>query len=638
MKIRTIMLAALFLLLSSAAWADAGGEWTFLGYNVNTGNIYISVAAGSDKMLLAFGAENNGQGSTTTVVKRTLDGGTNWGPVQIELYGGFMFMFTDMQMLDEDIGFAAGMVEGFPNPTAGPMWRITNKGAQFEALTVEGFPRCSRLYCLDKERCWATCLEGKIISTVNGGDDWSFQDLPVTDLHPGPIHFIDGRKGWAAFHLTETIEEEGQDPVTVYYDRGTVFKTTNGGDDWTTVSDGEHFGYKDIQFVNSSVGYMGAYDETLGYLLKTTDGGSNWIIQPLLPSVETQWGTMSLFIVGGLKFFDENTGWITTSYGTSEAHTMAPMKFFYTENGARNWSEHIVMAEDQNGNPVEVGGIMSDMVFLDEHLGFAVGDYQMVLKYSDGQYQPPADGDADGDYDGSAGDADVDTGPVYHGEPEEPCPVPGYADSYSIPRCDPEEGATLCAWRDGAPEGAFCTLYCEGHADCKSFGNMEACCRMISIEGQMKGVCLFEDQLCVDYSGEWRGYSNALLGEGCNPPVCDPNYGGVCYMEHSGADALCTTGCVSDQDCYGGFVTEGCCTGYDQANFGGSFCRFDDACRPEPDGDGDTFIPGGDADSPGGSGSAAAGGGGGGCSTAPFGLGAMAWLMALALLRRRRKI
>ncbi len=638
-----ILFSAFVCLLSSGLHAAPAGEWNLVTWAMNDGNTFVTGDAADDKLMIAFGVENNGQGSKNPVLKRSTDGGKSWNGITVDLYGGMMFMFTDFQMFDRNTGYAVGLTLGMMGATAGPIWRVKNEGTVLEPLVVDGWPTCTHIHCIDVQHCWATCTDRRIIRTTNAGDTWTFHDLPLAsdEGNPGPVFFIDENTGWCAYGKSETTEEEPEYRAGgeyIVHDEGAVLKTTDGGEHWTVLHEGEHIVYNDIHFVNENVGFICASDETHGYLKRTTNGGRDWVDLPLRQSLPSDYGDLPLFYIGGVHFFDENKGWATGSYGTKDSGAFAGLRFFYTENQGQNWSEHESMAVDEQNNPIAHGGTMNDLFFLDEHKGYGLGAMLMVVGYDDGSYVPPEDGDddpdGDGGPDGDGTDGDVDTGPVYHGEPAEPCPVPEDAATASYPRCDPAKGAPVCAWRDG--ETPFCTLFCDDDRDaCTGLGFPDACCRRVNFEGEERMMCLFEDTACADYSGDWKGYEGPMLGDACSAAEpCDKNYGGVCYDEGAGRP-FCTQACQSDPDCLGGFQDEFCCTGEGgplsrYCLFGGR-CDTSDGDDVSPaDGDG-TTLP--DGDDP--SGAGASGGSGGGCASTGA-AGAGLWLLLAMLLFRRR--
>src|SRR5688572_16004426 len=59
-------------------------------------------------------------------------------------------------------------------------------------------------------------------------------------------------------------------------DYGTILKTTNGGVNWVSQVSGITQDLKSVSFPNSSTGYTAGYYSTAA-VLKTTNGGANWV-------------------------------------------------------------------------------------------------------------------------------------------------------------------------------------------------------------------------------------------------------------------------------------------------------------------------------------------------------------------------
>ncbi|MEO8210789.1 MAG: T9SS type A sorting domain-containing protein [bacterium] len=102
--------------------------------------------------------------------------------------------------------------------------------------------------------------------------------------------------------------------------------TTNGGNDWTNSS--SNFAYRSIQFKNVNTGYMIANyaHDVLGdsiHVLKTVDGGSNWI----------NMYSKGRAHLSSVYFLNENTGW-AAGFSRSGGNEDMILK---TSNGGINW-------------------------------------------------------------------------------------------------------------------------------------------------------------------------------------------------------------------------------------------------------------------------------------------------------------
>lgn len=117
--------------------------------------------------------------------------------------------------------------------------------------------RCS---FTDSLNGWAAGEDGVIIHTTNGGINWVMQNSPVK-FFIYDIYFLNNRLGWGLANDN--------------FANGTaVISTTDGGNNWSYYrlldSTSTYFG---IHFIDSLKGLVCGY---MGRILRTTDGGLNW--------------------------------------------------------------------------------------------------------------------------------------------------------------------------------------------------------------------------------------------------------------------------------------------------------------------------------------------------------------------------
>ena len=143
------------------------------------------------------------------------------------------------------------------------------------------------VYFVDALKGWAVGLNGNIVNTTDGGQNWSPQYNEYT-LVLRDVFFLDSLHGWAL----------GRNNLAGYIAR--IFITVNGGQTWfarmTGVEDALHFISRDTGFV-AGVG---------GTIRKSTDGGNTWTDLPRATTRKLR----SLF------FLNQTFGWCAGDTGT----------------------------------------------------------------------------------------------------------------------------------------------------------------------------------------------------------------------------------------------------------------------------------------------------------------------------------
>ncbi len=194
------------------------------------------------------------------------------------------------------------------------------------------------------------------------------------------VYFLNENQGWAG----------GND--------GSILKTTNGGIDWMYISIGTRYTVHAVTFVDSLKGWAALYSfnpDRAGYIVATTDGGFTWDIQYQIDGITLH----------NVYFYDQYFGWAVGSSGI----------FLRTVNGGATWQEDFLSADwswsvefiNPNLGWVGVGfagyirkttdggysweyksvpsySRMMDIDFLNENVGWAVGQYGHIIKTTNG--------------------------------------------------------------------------------------------------------------------------------------------------------------------------------------------------------------------------------------------------------------
>ena len=167
--------------------------------------------------------------------------------------------------------------------------------------------------------------KGVIIKTIDGGNNWELNFAIEQELRD--VHFVNADTGY------------------VVGTGGTIYKTTNGGDDWVAKTSGVDVNLHSVFFTDTETGYACGIG---GTIIQTTDGGDTWTIADT-PTTDGMFA---------ISFFNDSIG-----FASVRGHGMAK-----TINAGENWTW---MSLPGSGNR-----IMRDMVFTSEQDGYiAGGDY-----------------------------------------------------------------------------------------------------------------------------------------------------------------------------------------------------------------------------------------------------------------------
>ena len=195
---------------------------------------------------------------------------------------------------------------------AGLTWKTTFEGSCCLYIYNISFPTDNVIYAL------SNCSQNlRLFKSING--EWSTIDLNFTQIFgSSPMHFfnenvgivgniktIDGGESW---HVIEDLKEYDGNHNSIrskfFFDAQigycvsstTVFKTTNGGDNWTMLYESTET-LEELTFLNETVGFL----RTWQGLLKTEDGGLTWRSVFTGQIKDMSFATNTIGIITGLK-------------------------------------------------------------------------------------------------------------------------------------------------------------------------------------------------------------------------------------------------------------------------------------------------------------------------------------------------
>ena len=296
---------------------------------------------------------------------KTTDAGENWISHSTSTNESIM----SVQFLNQNIGFTVAYLTDsawvMKTTDGGENWvtQILNPTYPILYLQTIQFTDSNIGWTAGQRGDWGSSY-AVLYKTTDGGSVWFEVTTPISSYYSSlsSLHFTDSDNGWITGWWYK-YDSTGY-PILP------IFKTTDGGNSWIDQSIYTGLAWEggiinSVYFVNESVGWVVGWlaTQTLIHscIYKTTDGGSNWIEQnhPTYPFLNR----LSVF------FFDEYTGWTV-----SRSPPYEPFYIIFTTNGRADWIEQ----------RQELMISLTDVYFVDENNGWAVGDSGEILHTTNG--------------------------------------------------------------------------------------------------------------------------------------------------------------------------------------------------------------------------------------------------------------
>lgn len=278
--------------------------------------------------------------------------------------------------VDENIGYAvgdAGLI--MKTSDGGISWRSLNSGTKAWLKSVF-FINELKGFCTGVD--WNS-FDGVLLSTENGGTTWDIRifDSTYNTYKINQVFFIDPNIGF----------------LTCY--NGKLFKTINGGIDWEYFDTELSFNFNSICFLDSNTGWIGGWNQSSGgedngIILKTFDGGNNWVIASYCPysiisvSFASQSSGYAVGPDGILKTSDGGQTW-SSVYSTGGLYGLYSVFCQSADSATVIGSNGIIINTYDGGTNWDTipSGTNNDLFCLftgSEDAKFIVGEYGTVLK------------------------------------------------------------------------------------------------------------------------------------------------------------------------------------------------------------------------------------------------------------------
>jgi photosystem II stability/assembly factor-like uncharacterized protein len=272
-------------------------------------------------------------------ILETKDGGENWSELNTEI--GLLkvrFAKVDGSLSIEQAGWIVG---GY-----GIIYRTTDAGDNWIKQSDKSYNFRS-IYFTDENTGWAVGDSGIILSTTDGGNNW-IKQLNADSVILSSVYAIDNQNVFAVGSVLK-----GSWPS--FTDNGIIFKTNDGGNNWTKQSFDTLSTFSSVVFTNDSIGWITV---TNGTILKTTNRGKTW------EQFSSGLGTM----LSNIQFINNNIGWVSFQGGKYLLKTI---------DGGKNWNSQFI---DSNFS-------MYSFHFVNSNKGLTVGSYfgyNNIFKTTDG--------------------------------------------------------------------------------------------------------------------------------------------------------------------------------------------------------------------------------------------------------------
>ncbi|GAP43869.1 protein containing Por secretion system C-terminal sorting domain [Lentimicrobium saccharophilum] len=288
-------------------------------------------------------------GNSGTILKTT-DGGTNWEAQ----YSGTLTSLLSVYFTDANTGYVVGYSGNILKTINGGTEWFLNSTDSLSFLSSVHFPSENIGYAVGYTSDTSYWEIGLVLKTSDGGLSWERHEFSNNSpLVLNSVYFTSADTGFVSatqFGWTGSCS-------------GIIFKTTNGGNDWTTCfsfGQGECSGLGYLYFRDNETGFiLGGSEGGMGHIFKTTDGGLSW-------GKINDFGMLS---PASVCFPTPDTGYIVgleMEWGQGI--------FLQTNDAGFTWSEPTVLTSYG----------LNWVYFTDSVTGYAVGQNGTILKTTNG--------------------------------------------------------------------------------------------------------------------------------------------------------------------------------------------------------------------------------------------------------------
>ena len=233
---------------SNTGYAVAGfGEGDILK-TTDAGETWVSQVSSYTLPLygISFTSPETGYLAGSINIKKTTNGGVNW----VNVYSSTTNeIFGDIFFTDVNTGYAVG--------SYGKLLKTTNAGGSWTASTIPNSGTfITSIVFVNSNTGYACGDDNKALKTTDAGATWVNMNVAAPFINLSNVFFTDANTGYIS-------------------SANGIYKTTDGGSSWFQLGTPAG-GFNNVQF-RGNYGYAIAGD---GKIIKSTNAGSSWIVQP----------------------------------------------------------------------------------------------------------------------------------------------------------------------------------------------------------------------------------------------------------------------------------------------------------------------------------------------------------------------
>lgn len=251
--------------------------------------------------------------STSLLILKTIDGGKTWQTKFNEPYDQW-YGFSSIQSLDEDHLYATSYNKVIATNNGGETW---------DDITPQGYVGSyTYIWFVDTNigiMCYSNYINYKpsILRTTNGGITW--YEHPIKGIaNIDRLFFLNDSVGYF------TALDDSSDNL--------IYKTSDAGKDWESICKFDSNNVRTLQFVDEQTAYLSTWNFTskVKQFLKSNDGGNSWSKINTNFNFYNKSYNFSQFTITDLFFNKNNEGIILGNLGNYLA-------LYRSGDGGRNW-------------------------------------------------------------------------------------------------------------------------------------------------------------------------------------------------------------------------------------------------------------------------------------------------------------